>query len=438
MNIVLLEKQIEVRKTVDVLVVGGGPSGIAAACAAASQGASVFLAEASGCFGGMGTSGLVPAFMQFTDGVNFLAGGFGKQVLEKMWQYGGEIVGSKYSIKAEALKRAYDDIVIQSGVSFSFMTQMVTLSKQDNRVEYVVFGSKSGLYAIKAKVYIDATGDGDLVAWAGGEYQKGDENGNMMPGTLCSMWTNIDFSRVRLRDDRRLEDAFRDGVFSVQDRHLSGMWRTGNTMGGGNIGHTFNVDGTDESSLTEAFIWGRKSMTEFERYYKEYLTGYEKMELAATGSLMGIRETRRIIGDYVLNLDDFKNRSVFEDEIGRYSYPVDIHPTISSPESYRKFLKEITEYRYKKGESYGIPYRILTPKGLDNVLTAGRCVSCDRYMQSSIRVMPGCYITGQAAGIAAALAAKKDTHVHGIDIKELQTDLKDFGAYLPNFKQSTQ
>ena len=232
----------------------------------------------------------------------------------------------------------------------------------------------------------------------------------------------------------RIEEAFQDGVFSLEDRHLPGMWQISEQMGGGNIGHTFNVDGTDETSLTEALLWGRKSLLEYERYYKEYLRGFEQMELVATGSLLGIRETRRIVGDYVLSVEDFKQMAAFEDEIGRYSYPIDIHIARPDKESYEKFHKEFTTMRLGKGESYGIPYRILTPQGLNNVLVAGRCVSTDRSMQASIRVMPGCYITGQAAGVAAAMMAEQDKQSRGIEVKELQRRLVAMGAYLPNFQ----
>jgi flavin-dependent dehydrogenase len=433
MGKVVFQRDLEVRHEVDVLVVGGGPAGVAAAVSAARQGAKVFLAEATACLGGLGTSGMVPAFMQFTDGVNFLAGGIGEEILKKMWEYGGKIEGSEYSIKVEALKRVYDDIVTEAGVDFTLNTQMVAVDAEDGCVNYVIFAAKSGMFAVKAKIYIDGTGDGDLCAWAGAEYEKGDENGEMMAGTLCSLWANIDWDRVVRPDNRRLEEAIKDKIFTHEDRHLSGIWRTGKTLGGGNIGHTYDVDGTDERSLTKSLIWGRKSMTEFERYYKEYLDGYEEMELAATGAILGIRESRRIIGDYVMVLDDFINRTNFDDEIGRYAYPVDIHPSDTSVEGFKKFEEEYHNLRYKDGESYGIPYRALTPRGLQNVLVAGRCVSCDRYMQSSIRVMPGCYITGQAAGVAAAMAAEKNTDTRGIDIKELQSRLKAIGAYLPNF-----
>lgn len=204
------------------------------------------------------------------------------------------------------------------------------------------------------------------------------------------------------------------------------MWRVGETVGGGNIGHTFEVDGTDEESLPRALQWGRKSLLEYERYYKGYLKGFEAMELVATGSLLGVRETRRIIGDYVLNVNDFNPSSTFDDEIGRYSYPIDIHIARPDKESYDAFHKEFTSMRLGKGESYGIPYRILTPKGLDNALVAGRCVSTDRSMQASIRVMPGCYITGQAAGVAAAMAARAGTSTRHINVRDLQGRLNSY------------
>jgi len=260
------------------------------------------------------------------------------------------------------------------------------------------------LFAIEAKVFVDCTGNGDLCVFAGAPYEKGDADGNMMPGTLCSLWAGIDWDEVRSSGlgagNSQIEQAFKAGVFTLEDRHLPGMWRVGDILGGGNIGHTFDLDGTDEESLTRAYLWGRKSLLEYERYYKEYLKGFEDMELVATGSLLGVRETRRILGDYILNVNDFKSLAVFEDEIGRYSYPIDIHIAKPDKESYDKFLAEFTSLRLGKGESYGIPYRILTPQGLKNVLVAGRCVSTDRGMQASIRVMPGCYITGQAAGVA--------------------------------------
>ncbi len=295
MATVTFQRNIPIRHEVDVFVAGGGPSGVAAAVAASRQGRSVFLAERHTCLGGMGTAGLVPVFMQFSDGENMLAAGMGEEILTKLRQAGGTGPDSKFTIRAEVLKRVCDDLLLDAGVDFTLETQLIGVEKEDDRVSLAILAAKSGLFAIKAKVFIDCTGDGDLATWAGAPFEKGDEEGNLMPGTLCSLWIDVDWEAVnaggRWRDDGRLEEAFKDRVFTHEDRHLPGMWRVGEHLGGGNIGHTFGVDNTDERSVTEALIWGRKSILEYERYYKEYLKGFEKMKLVATGSLLGIRES---------------------------------------------------------------------------------------------------------------------------------------------------
>lgn len=434
---VVLEQRIPIRSDVDVFVAGGGPAGAAAAVTAARQGKRVFLAEANNCLGGMGTAGMLPIFMQFTDGEHALAAGIGAEIQRKLIKAGGTGPNSDVTIRAEVLKRLYDDLLLQAGVDFTFLTRLIGVQTKKDRVTSAILAAKSGLFAVTARMYIDCTGDGDLAAWAGAPCEKGDAQGDVMPGTLCSLWANIDWKRVedggRWSDDSRLTQAFKDRVFTCEDRHLPGMSRVGKTLGGGNIGHVFGVDATDERSITKALIGGRKSLLEYEKYYKTYLKGFEQMEIAATASQLGLRESRRIIGDYVLDLTDFNKRAVFEDEIGRYCYPVDIHASTPDAEAHEKFAKDYATLRYKKGESYGIPYRILVPRNLSNVLVAGRCVSTDRYVQSSIRVMPGCFITGQAAGAAAALAIDENTHTRGFPVAMLQKRLKERGAYLPNF-----
>jgi hypothetical protein len=192
------------------------------------------------------------------------------------------------------------------------------------------------------------------------------------------------------------------------------------------------VDGIDEESVTKHLMWGRQNVVEFWRYYRNYLKGYQDLVLTATGEILGIRETRRIIGDYILNLDDFKRRAVFDDEIGRYNYPVDIHPLKPDKLQYQEHRQRWAQSSMGKGESYGIPYRILTPIGLDNVLVAGRCVSTDRWVFGSLRVQPGCFITGQAAGMAAAIAASANIPPRDVQVKDLQQRLKRIGAFLPN------
>ncbi len=429
-------RSVEVRRHTDVLVVGGGPAGVAAALAARRQGRSVYLVEAHTCLGGMGTAGMVPAFMQFTDGVNFLADGIGRQILGALRERDGTYPPDGVGIRAEVLKRTYEELLQAAGVDFTFHVKVIDVDIEAGWITSALCAGKSGLFAVRARAFVDGTGDGDLATFAGAPYEMGDEAGSTMPGTLCSLWGGIDWDKVHASGlgtgNKRIEEAFRDGVFTLEDRHLPGMWRVGHRLGGGNIGHTFGGDGTDEESLTQAYVWGRKSLLEYERYYREYLEGFQQMELVATGSLLGIRESRRILGDYVLNIDDFHAESTFDDEIGRYSYPVDIHIARPDKAAYDAFHEEFSTMRLGRGESYGIPYRILTPRGLHNLLVAGRCVSTDRQMQASIRVMPGCYITGQAAGVAAAMLVEADGDNRSIRIGELQHRLQELGAYLPN------
>lgn len=431
-------RSIPVKYETDVFIAGGGPAGIAAAVTAARAGCRVFLAEGQSCFGGMGTSGLIPVFMQFGDGINILSAGIGNEILNHLDISEQDDVHNIVTIKSELLKRVYDELLISAGVVFSLMTNLIAVEMDDNTsglVSSVVLFGKSGIFAVKAKIYIDCTGDGDLAAWAGASYQKGDEAGNMMAGTLCSSWTGINWNNVKWEDqEANIEQAFVDGTLSVEDRHLPGIFRSAPTEGTGNVGHCFGVDGTDEVSLTNALVSQRRSLSEYENYYRKYCRGFENTRLLHTAALPGIRETRRIFGDYVLSLKDFNERAVFYDEIGRYCYAVDIHESSPKLDDYQKFLGDYTNLRYHKGESYGIPYRILTPAGLRNVLTAGRCVSTDRYMQSSIRVMPGCFITGQAAGVAAAIAVNEKTDTRGFDISLVQKAIRDLGGYIPNFR----
>ena len=440
-------RDIPVRHDVDVFVAGGGPAGMAAAVTAARQGARVFVAEGTACFGGMGTSAGLPLFCSPTDGVNYTSAGFGSDVYDRLIAAGGTAPDTRgkpvgtfgFYFNPEVLKRVYDGLAEESGLQFSFFTQFIDVRAEAGRLAHAICTAKSGVFAVKARVFVDGTGDGDLCARAGAPFEKGDANGDMQPPTLLSQWGDIDWDRANQADCgvwrqcRHLPKAFKDKVFTIEDPHMPGMIPVGPHAGWGNIGHLFGTDGTDEASLTKAVVRGRKLVLEYEQFFKNYLTGYEHMQLLGTGALLGVRETRRIMGDYVLNLEDFKKRAVFADEIGRFSYPVDLHANRPDPKVFKHFEEEFATLRYKPGENYGIPYRALIPRGLENALVAGRCLSADRYIQGSLRVMPGCFITGQAAGMAAAIAADQGGATRQVPVAVLQARLAAMGAYLPHF-----
>ncbi len=431
-------KKLPIQIETDVFVAGGGPAGVSAAVSACETGARVFLAEASQSFGGAATTMLVPAFMEFGNGKEFLAAGIGKRVFDYLQKHSPEKAKRfcPSSIPVETLKLCYDEMVTASGAQFAFETKIIDTITENGTVQYVICADKDSCYAVKAKVYIDCTGDGDLCCFAGAQYEKGGDNGEVMGSTLCGLWNGIEWGKVQKPDSRMLEKAFADRVFTQNDLHLPGMWPISETgIGGSNAGHVFGVDSTSSKSLTQGVLTARKQLQEYRRYYREYLEGFENAELIISAPQLGIRESRRIVCDYRLVLDDFLNRAVFPDEIGRYSYNIDIHANSAGVEDYELFEKEHTTYRYPVGDSYGIPYRSLAVKGFSNLLVAGRCISTDRYMQSSVRVMPGCYITGQAAGAAAAVCVADHSDVHNADISRIQKSLLDLGAYLPNSSQ---
>lgn len=430
------QREINLKYDVDVFVAGGGPAGVAASVTASRMGAKVFCAEKAQCFGGMATLALVPAFMRFSDGENFLAGGIGREIFDKHYGKDADFTIKELPLDAEKLKVIYDEMMVESGVDFAFDTEVLDVEVTDGNIEYVVIRSGEEICAARAKVYVDATGNGTLSVKAGAPFEMGDEKGYMMPATLCTTWNGIDWSRAlydagKDPDARMLPKAFEDGVFSVKDPKLSGMWPFDKDRGGGNIGHAFGVDGTNAESVTEGILDARKRMKEYQYYYNHYLPGYENARLTSTANVLGIRESRRIIGEDYLTADAYFEHAVFENEIGRYAYPIDMHLSrIGEKEKY----EGIFEKDYEKGRSYGIPFGCLVPKNTVNLLTAGRCVSGDREIIGSLRVMPGCFITGMASGAAAAISAIEEKSVRDIDIKKLQKNLKDMGAYLPNAK----
>ena len=422
-------KNIPVKYETDVLVVGGGPAGISASVTAAKLGKKTMLTETSGVLGGMGTKGMVPEFMCFDDGINLLSNGVGKIIKETF--YGKERQQKVYNVQVEALKRLYDSLVAESGVKLLLFTDVIDVVKEGKSIKYAIASSKSGLFAIAAKEFVDCTGDGNLSVAAGAEYEYGDDDGTTMPATLCSFWSGIDFSKKTKPDGFKVGDAYTKGVLSQLDLLLPGIKevdaKTG--VGGGNVGHTYNVDDRDEENLTSAMIRSRKIVAEYEEYYRKFVPGCENAKLCFTADILGVRESRRIVCDYMMQVSDYINRANFDDEIGRYNYPVDIHPKKADEDSIKQFEKD-TALKYGIGESYGISLKALIVKGIDNLFVAGKCLGASREMQASMRVMPCCFITGQGAAIAACVCADENTISHDVNYERVKEILNELNVFM--------
>lgn len=421
---------LPINKTWDVIVVGGGPAGCAAAIASAREGAKTLLIEATGALGGMGTSGAMNNWCPFSDGEKIIYKGIAEKVYWEAKKGVPHFPKNDHQwlpINTEQLKRVYDDLVTQSGASVLLFSMMADVKmKNKKEVDYIVVANKQGLTRYKAKVYIDATGDGDLAAFAGADYFYGDENGNVQAATLCFSIVNVNHEEFKKYGLALQGQSKRSPIHKIIatgkypliiDTHFNvKMVHPGVLMF--NAGHIPDVDSSDPYQVTEAMMKGRQIAEEMHRALKtEAPEMFGNSYLSVSGALLGIREGKRIKGDYVFTVDDWIERRSFADEIGRNCYYIDIH------------REDAPKYaRYKKGESHGIPYRCLTPEKLNNVLVAGRCISTDHAAYGSLRVMPACLVTGEAAGVAAALASKSSKpNVHRIDIQLLRKRLKEEG-----------
>jgi hypothetical protein len=437
--------------TYDVLVIGGGPTGSAAATAAAREGASTLLIESGTMLGGSGTSALVPVWCPFSDKKQIIHRGLAETILNRCKEQQAHVPKDQLDwvpIDPELLKRVYDDLVAEFGVSVLFQTMLsaVEHDRQGN-VQSVIVTNKNGLSRIRAKTFIDCTGDADLCAWAGAEFHKGSDTGELMPATHCFVLGNVngEIFRTKYENGRRLmgnhpQTAIYDIINSgryplINDAHVFSNLTGPNTVGF-NAGHLWDVDNTDPSSVSQALATGRKIAAQFRDALAEFCPdAFGQAFLVSTGNVVGVRETRRIVGDYILTIEDYIDRKSFEDEICRNAYFIDIHHSLKEAQEHTKHRADclsMPSLHYQAGESHGIPYRCLTPKGLNNVLVAGRSISCDRPVQGSVRVMPVCLTMGEAAGMAAAMAAS--THAgqcRSVSTEVLRQRLREEGAYLP-------
>ncbi len=435
----------------DIIVAGGGPAGVAAGIAAARNGAKVLLLEKHGFLGGMATAASVPAFCPFSDGEKAVIQGIGLEVLERMkgaqnWQDPfrdrQESVKWEYDwvpIDPEVLKRVLDEMVVASGCGILLHAAVSDLQVEDGAVKAVVVADPWSNRTIRCRYLIDCTGDADLVVKAGGECEYGDERGLVQAVTLCFRLANINLERFMAYARENGENgnlakavarAKADGEFPFDEKHVCGFAIQNQGMAGLNFGHVYEIHPLQAEDLTRAEIESRKRLPAMLTFLKKYVPGLEDAVLASSGPALGVRETRRIVGEYRLTKQDYYDRRVFEDTIARYAYPLDVHAATPGEVVYQNDRDEYISSKYRAGESYGIPYRALLPKGLKNVIVAGRPLAADRAMHGSFRVMPACFATGQAAGTAAAICAGEALELRAIDIPRLQKRLKAQGAYL--------
>lgn len=461
-------KEIPLNDTYDVIVVGGGPAGCTAAAACAREGRKTLLIETTGALGGMGTVGLVPSWSPFTDREKIIYKGMAEYVFTALKSQMPNVdpdATEWVAIDPEKLKRVYDELVTSNGADVLFHTVLSDAVVESGRVTEIVVSNKKGLIAYRAKVFIDCTGNADLAVHSGSAYVQGDEEGVTMPASLCFSVTGVNDYAYQF-DPRSgwqygglhphnknsiIYDIAKDKRYPlVKDSHLCDKTVGPGTIGF-NAGHLWDIDDADPEGISRAMIEGRQIAFQLHEALKEYFpSAFAASHLVSTAQLMGVREGRRIVGDYMLSIEDYLGRRTFEDEISRNCYYIDIHLSKSEaerqlanvgdlnlsksePEQELAHKNESNEVslNYKKGESHGIPYRCMLPAGITNVIVAGKAVSCDRRLQASIRVMPNCLCMGEAAGIAAAIAWHSDDgNVHEINVQHLRQRLKEEGAYI--------
>lgn len=436
-------------KAYDVIVLGGGPAGVAAAAAASTNGADVLLIERYGFLGGMLTSASLPVFSLFSDGEKPIIRGIGLDILKKMeaqsWknpfiEKGNGLHGLDWvAVDPEVLKRVLDQTVLESGCKILFHTNAIQVNTDEDCIRTVLIYNKEGIRAVSSRYFIDCTGDADIVSMAGGEIEYGDGNGQVQGVTLCFRVTNVDGTKFleykkEVGETGNLTHAVarakENGDFPFDETQVATFALQDSNTAGLNFGHVFGINPLKAEDLTKAEIEGRETIPAMLKFLRKYVPGLGNAVLTLSGPVIGIRESRRIVGEYRLTVQDYYNRQNFDDNIARCSYPIDIHPASPCDKINTKLEYDYKVSKYKPGESYGIPYRSLVPVRLKNIIAAGRTISTDRAVNGSCRVTPACFATGQAAGTAAALCSRDGRDFRSVDIDALQKLLTAQNAYL--------
>lgn len=423
-------RSTRIARQVDVLVVGGGTSGISAAIAAARLGAKVLLVERHGFLGGTATAAMVGCFCGvYTCGPDsthqLLVGGIGKEAMDRLETVGG---GYKYrhrfQVDHEVFKTVLDHWAAEAGVDLLLHAVVVEVLLSRGAVRGVVVEHKGGREAILAGRIIDASGDGDVAALAGVPFEKGDAEGRLQAPTMVFYMGNVDVERaMRVTEGeirRLLIDVTAAGEFDFP--RFSGSFSPTPQPGKVhvNMSRVAGVDGTDPWSLTAGTIEGHRQVDSFARFLVKYIQGFENARVDAIAPQLGIRETRRIMGEYVLTREDVLGARKFGDAICRSSWPIEDHS--QGTETIRLHLPG--------DDYYHVPYRCLVPLEIDELLIAGRCVSATHDGQASVRVMGPGMSTGQAAGTAAVLSLRQGKPPRRLGGDAVQAGLAAAGALI--------
>ncbi len=428
-----LKRDVPVTAEADVVVCGAGPGGFAAAVTAARNGADVVLIERYGFAGGMASVGEVTPFMcSHSHGLPLDRPLYGEWI-DAMRRYLPDKVaphaenrvenGRERMISKNLAMLAVEDLCLAAGVRMMYHHTLFDVRRTEERLTEVILSGKDGLSAVRGKVFVDGTGDGDLAALAGVPFEYGDEEGNCQPMTLCFKLSGVDRSRMPSRAevnalyDRAKADGkircLRENVLMFEDLEPDVMHF--------NTTRVVLKSALNARELSEAEIDARRQLREYLAFLREYVPGFERAAVHSIAHHIGVRESRRIRGRRYLTVTAFDRAEKFPDAIARVSYDVDIHNPKGSGTMIRRLPPD---------DWYEIPYGCIVAEGCDNLLIGSRCISVDHALHSSMRVMPPVCSIGQAAGMAAAMAVTAGTMPTKLDGVAVREKLRAFGAYL--------